>query len=164
VSATSRPNSEGKNAERRDDALSSSAEAIVEALLRLTNTLRRRHDARFADQELSGPRMRLLAAMSDLQRVRMGDLAARLGLTARTITTLVDGLEEEGLLVRLSDPTDRRATLVEFTATGRGYLDRVNEVQGELADQFLAPLSVAERQQLHDLLHRLEVASEAIRS
>src|SRR5262245_4272063 len=98
---------------------------IVETLLRLTNTLRRRHDARFADYELSGPRMRLLAAMSDQPRTRMGDLAARLGLTARTITTLVDGLEREGLLARRPDPTDRRATLLELTETGYGYLERV---------------------------------------
>jgi DNA-binding MarR family transcriptional regulator len=129
---------------------------VVETLLSLTNTLRRRHDARFADRELSGPRMRLLAAMSDLQRIRMGDLAARLGLTARTITTLVDALERERLLVRLPDPTDRRATLVELTATGRGYLERVHAVQRELAEDFMAPLGATERGRLYDLLRRLQ--------
>src|SRR6516165_8496759 len=96
-------------APRPDDAMAPTPGEVVETLLRLTQTLRRRHGARFADHELSGPRMRLLAAMSDLQRIRMGDLAARLGLTARTITTLVDALEREGLLIRLPDPTDRRA-------------------------------------------------------
>jgi DNA-binding MarR family transcriptional regulator len=145
--------------ERPDTGPASAPGAVVETLLRLTNTLRRRHDARFAGQELSGPRMRLLAAMSDLQRIRMGDLAARLGLTARTITTLVDALEREGLLSRLADPTDRRATLLELTATGRGYLERVHGVQRELAEEFMAPLSATERQQLHALLRRLQAAS-----
>jgi len=136
-----------------------SASEVVETLLRLTHTLRRRHAARSGDRELSAPRMRLLAAMSDLRRVRMGELASRLGLTARTITTLVDALEREGLLARLPDPSDRRATLLELTDTGRGYLDRVHAVQRELAEQFMAPLSAADRQQLYDLLRRLQAAS-----
>jgi DNA-binding MarR family transcriptional regulator len=137
------------------------ASEIVETLLRLTNTLRRRHDARFADYELSGPRMRLLAAMSDQPRTRMGDLAARLGLTARTITTLVDALEREGLLARRSDPTDRRATLLELTETGRSYLERIHHVQQELAEQFMAPLRATERQRLYVLLRRLQGGFDA---
>jgi DNA-binding MarR family transcriptional regulator len=157
----SRPRGASKREERPDDANAPAPGEVVETLLRLTNTLRRRHDARFADYELSGPRMRLLGAMADEQRLRMGDLAARLGLTARTITTLVDALERERLVARLPDPTDRRATLLELTATGRGYLGRVHAVQQELAEQFLAPLNAAERRQLEDLLRRLEAASEA---
>jgi DNA-binding MarR family transcriptional regulator len=149
----------GKCDERPDEATAPMPAEIVETLLRLTNALRRRHDARFADRELSGPRMRLLAAMSDLERIRMGDLAARLGLTARTITTLVDALEREGLLIRLPDPTDRRATLLDLTPTGRGYLERVHAVQQELAEHFVAPLSATERRQLHDMLRRLQAAS-----
>src|SRR5262252_8241161 len=144
----SRPRGASKREERPDDARVPTPGEVVETLLRLTNALRRRHDARFADYELSGPRMRLLGAMADEQRLRMGDLAARLGLTARTITTLVDALERERLVARLPDPTDRRATLLELTTTGRGYLERVHAVQQELAEQFLAPLSAAERRQL----------------
>jgi DNA-binding MarR family transcriptional regulator len=147
--------------EQPDEATAPTPSEVVETLLRLTNALRRRHDARFADEELSGPRMRLLAAMSDQQRIRMGDVAARLGLTARTITTLVDALEREKLLIRLPDPTDRRATLLELTVTGRGYLGRVHAVQQELAEQFMAPLSATERQQLLELLRRLQGASRA---
>src|SRR5437867_653325 len=97
---------------------------VVEVLMRLLHTVRRLHHARFSGRELSGPRMRLLGALSDLQPLRMGDLAARLGLTARTITTLVDALEREGLLARRPDATDRRATLIELTDTGREYIDR----------------------------------------
>jgi DNA-binding MarR family transcriptional regulator len=143
----------------RPEAAAATPSALVETLLWLTHTLRRRHGARFGDQELSAPRMRLLAAMSDLQQIRMGDLASRLGLTARTITTLVDALERDGLLARLPDPSDRRATLLKLTDTGRGYLDRVHAAQQEIAEQFMAPLNTAERQQLYDLLRRLQAAS-----
>jgi DNA-binding MarR family transcriptional regulator len=87
----------------------------------------------------------------------MGDLASRLGLTARTITTLVDALEQEGLLERHNDPTDRRATLIDMTPTGYHYYDRVSAGLSELAEQIVGPLSAQERRQLFDLLSRLQV-------
>ena len=134
---------------------------VVEALMRLLYTVRRLHHGRFTDRELSGPRMRLLGALSGLEPLRMGDLAARLGLTARTITTLVDALEREGLLARRADPTDRRATLIELTDRGREYVDRIGVTLGELAEQVLAPLDAEERRQLLGLLSRLEVSCGA---
>src|SRR5437764_15296273 len=137
---------------------------VVEVLMRLLHTGRRLHYGRFSDRELSGPRMRLLGALSDRQPLRMGDLAARLGLTARTITTLVDALEREGLLARRPDATDRRATLIELTDTGCEYLDRVGTTLGELAEQVLAPLDADERRQLLGLLSRLEVSCGAAES
>src|SRR5438552_10806838 len=92
-----------------------SAAEVVEALLAVTHGLRRRHDARLADYDLSVPRMRLLRAVGDGACPRMGDLAAQLGVAARTVTTLVDALERDGLLARRPDPVDRRATRLELT-------------------------------------------------
>ncbi|WP_223836608.1 MarR family transcriptional regulator [Paenibacillus oceani] len=41
----------------------------------------------------------------------MNELAAELGIKARTVTDFVDALEIDNLLVRVPDPTDHRATL-----------------------------------------------------
>lgn len=45
-------------------------------------------------------------------------LADALGVSARTVTGLVDGLVETGFVTRRAHPTDRRATLVTFTPRG----------------------------------------------
>jgi DNA-binding MarR family transcriptional regulator len=45
-------------------------------------------------------------------------LADALGVTARTMTGLIDGLVASGLVTREPHPTDRRATLVTFTPQG----------------------------------------------
>jgi DNA-binding MarR family transcriptional regulator len=45
-------------------------------------------------------------------------LADALGVTARTMTGLVDGLVAGGLVTREPHPTDRRAALVTFTPHG----------------------------------------------
>jgi DNA-binding MarR family transcriptional regulator len=42
-------------------------------------------------------------------------LADALGVSARTVTGLVDGLVETGFVTRQAHPTDRRATLVTLT-------------------------------------------------
>ena len=45
-------------------------------------------------------------------------LADALGVSARTVTGLVDGLVETGFVTRRAHPTDRRAILVTFTPRG----------------------------------------------
>ena len=108
-------------------------------------------------RELSVPRGRVLAAMADAlpERVRMGDLSAALGVTARNITTIVDGLEREGLLVRQPDPSDRRAILLELTAKGHEQIAQVFALQYDLAERMFGALDADERHTLYTLLARL---------
>lgn len=136
-----------------------SAAELVEALLTVSHAIRRRHNARLAGHDLSLPRSRLLLAMAELHRPRMSDLAAHLGLTARTITTAVDALEREGVLARLSDPHDRRAILVELTPTGRSQIDGVHTIQRELSEEVMSPLGAGERRLLLVLLSRIQAAA-----
>ena len=76
-------------------------------------------------------------------------------MTARNITTIVDGLEGEGLLARKPDPTDRRAILLELTEKGRAHIAQIHALQCDLAERMFAPLNSHERQALHALLTRL---------
>jgi DNA-binding MarR family transcriptional regulator len=132
-----------------------SAAQLVEALLTVTQAIRRRHNARLASYDSSVPRARLLRAMLELGTPRMSDLAAHLGLTARTITTAVDALEREGLLARQPAPGDRRATLVELTPSGRRHIEDWQAFQRQLAEEVVAPLDATERRQLLELLERI---------
>ena len=85
-------------------------------------------------------------------QVRMNDLAEALGVTARNITTIVDGLEREGLIARRPDPTDRRAILLVLTPKGQEHLAEVHALQHAIAGRFFAPLDAAERTELLRLL------------
>jgi DNA-binding MarR family transcriptional regulator len=129
-----------------------SAAELVEELLTVTHAIRREHNSRLASLDASIPRGRLLRAMTELGKPRMSELAASLGLTARTITTSVDTLEREGLLKRTPHPTDRRATLVELTNKGRSYVDDWRSFQRKLADEAMSPLSKQDRRDLKRIL------------
>ena len=82
--------------------------------------------------------------------IAMSALAAKLGVTASTTSGLVDRLVERGLVVRHSDPTDRRQVVVDVTVEGRALIDDFRELG---SGQFRAILSRLSDEEL-DVLSR----------
>ncbi|NRQ38484.1 MarR family transcriptional regulator [Nonomuraea sp. NN258] len=64
-------------------------------------------------------------ARSPRQQLRMTDLAAQTELSTSGVTRVVDRLEREGLVARLSCATDRRASYATLTEKGRERLESV---------------------------------------
>ena len=60
--------------------------------------------------------------------VRQAALAERMGVEAMTLSTYLDRLEEQGLVLREADPTDRRAKLVTTTEAATAVLARIRAV------------------------------------
>jgi DNA-binding MarR family transcriptional regulator len=60
----------------------------------------------------------------------MGELAAALGIDPPNATTVVDDLEDLGLVRRRPHPTDRRAKLVEATRKGQDMARHADEILG----------------------------------
>lgn len=95
------------------------------------------------------------AAHEEGHSARMVDIALDLGVTGRTLTTMVDSLEKQDLVKREVDPADRRAFQLVLTKQGA---DLVPELQSELqeaAETVAAPLSENDRAQLARLIDRL---------
>ena len=63
-------------------------------------------------------RITALAVLAAEGPLRMGELAARLGISAPTVSRLVDHLAERGFLERVTDEDDHRATRVRLSAEG----------------------------------------------
>ena len=59
-----------------------------------------------------------LLAEADGRRMRRVDLAAGLSLSASGVTRLLEGLEEDGLVVRATCPHDRRVAYAQLTDAG----------------------------------------------
>lgn len=101
-------------------------------------------------------RMTALAVLAAEGPLRMGELAARLGISAPTVSRLVDHLVERGFLERVIDEDDHRATRVRLSADGhRGLADVREHGAGLLADR-IAGLDDAERALLEGALPVLE--------
>ena len=85
----------------------------------------------------------------------MSELAAKLGIKARTVTDFVDALEHDKLLVRIPDPSDRRATLIQLTELAQSNIDQALAFQTKIAENLLGNLSTEQRKQFFDLLLQL---------
>lgn len=65
----------------------------------------------------------IMCKLADEGPQRLGALATAFGLDPSTITRQVQALEEIGLAARRTDPSDRRASILDLTDTGREVLD-----------------------------------------
>jgi DNA-binding MarR family transcriptional regulator len=88
-------------------------------------------------------------------------LADALGVSARNVTGLVDGLVAAGLVTREPHPSDRRATLVTPTPRGSALLDELGRGQAELAGQLFGGLSP---ERLDGLVSALDDVLERLRA
>ena len=84
-------------------------------------------------------------------------LAERMGVPPSRMVALVDRLEEDGLLERRPHPEDRRIRALHLTATGRGVLARAGKIAVGFEGELCAALEEGERDQLIDLLQKLQV-------
>jgi DNA-binding MarR family transcriptional regulator len=94
----------------------------------------------------------LLVQEGPLSQQRLGQ---RQGVDRTTMIAVVDELESAGFVDRRRDPRDRRAYALQATAKGRRVLQRAAEATERAEDEFLAPLSEADRQRLKRLLRTL---------
>ena len=81
----------------------------------------------------------------------LSDVASRENLSAPTITKIVTRLEDQGLIERQADPTDRRVSLVAVSKDGAELLERLRSSRtaylhrklSELSDEDLSRLLAA---------------------
>jgi DNA-binding MarR family transcriptional regulator len=81
-------------------------------------------------------------------------LGAALSLDPSNVVGLLNELEENGLVARRRDPTDRRRHIVELSATGEDELAAAKSQLASVEDHLLKALSAQERATLYELLVR----------
>lgn len=95
------------------------------------------------------------AAHAEQNSSRMVDISLDLGVTARTLTTMVDSLAKQGLIERAVDPADRRAYQLVLTDEGNALVPLLQSELAQAAEMVSSPLSENDRTQLARLINRL---------
>lgn len=83
------------------------------------------------------------------------ELARRLNMHASRLVTIIDAMEERGLVVRKEHLSDRRTHALELSEAGREALRAIAGAARTHEQVVLAGLSEAERAQLTALLRKL---------
>lgn len=94
----------------------------------------------------------LLDEQGPLSQVEIGQ---QMGIDRAPMVQFIDSLEQLGLLERLPNPSDRRSYAITLTPKGQELLKQATELARTIETEFLSPLSIEERKQLHSLLARL---------
>src|ERR1700745_3956454 len=103
---------------------------LADQLHRLTKRLRRAQAERLAPLGLTPAQERAPRMINrDDEPARMTEIAARLGIVPRSLTTVIDALEEAGLVRREVDPRNRRAILLRLTDRGAAVRDDPREAR-----------------------------------
>jgi DNA-binding MarR family transcriptional regulator len=94
--------------------------------------------------------------------IRAGSLAEHEGLNPTMLSRVLAILCERGLVRRVADPSDRRATLVEATASGRKLRARMRRERNAKLEPLLEELTARERSAIVAALPALESLAELL--
>ncbi|MFH8475802.1 MarR family winged helix-turn-helix transcriptional regulator [Streptomyces sp. NPDC018000] len=136
---------------------SSDADGVLaEQLLRVTRRLQRIQSRQLEPIGITPAQFRLLRTVAHYDGPpRMADLAQRLDVVPRAVTSLVDGLEASGRVRRAPDPDSRRVVRIEITDEGLTTLRSLRDARRAAAEEILAPLTPDQREVLGGLLSAL---------
>jgi len=137
--------------------------AVISRLARLRTIIADEQDAIFTEYGVSRPTFEMLVTLVRIDQpggVSQRRLADEMGLTPGTVSPRVDRLVDDGLVVRSSDPADKRGWLVTLTDRGQELFEAVVPVHLDNEARLLASLSAEEQASLAGLLRKLLVAFE----
>lgn len=106
--------------------------------------------------------------LSQLERhpegLKMSELSKRMMVTGGNVTGITDQLVEEGLVVRDSNPLDRRAYLLKLTPQGRRAFGEMAKAHELWIIELFDGLSEAEKERIYGLLATLKTHVLAAKS
>jgi DNA-binding MarR family transcriptional regulator len=115
-------------------------DAALGQLLELTVLLNEDMTQRLARDQLTVSRTAVLWQLRANGAMTQRSLADALGVSARTVTGLIDGLASTGFVTREAHPTDRRATLVTFTERGQDIVETLESEQRKFTEQLFGDM------------------------
>ena len=151
---TPRTRRDGEERARRVDAVDD-VTALRVVLVRLQRQLRTHVGGALTPSQAS-----VLARIEHEGPMRMGALAEAEGTSAATVCRLVDTLEAQCLVVRVPDPVDGRASVVQLSGEGAKFLEQLRSRSTEVLRRAFEQVGVDERTAIARALPALATLTE----
>ncbi len=112
-------------------------------------------DRELSKYDISAPQLIVLAYVANKEADSASALCKSISYDPGAMTRMIDRLQEKGLIRRVPNPEDRRATNLELTAAGRALYPQLLVAKETVQAQFLRGFSRSELRTLEILLNRL---------
>jgi DNA-binding MarR family transcriptional regulator len=135
----------------------STDEKVLMAIVRAAEVFKRNHSTVFRNYGLSFPQynvLRVLEASKNNQN-KMSDICRIMLIPGANITGVAKRLEKDGFIIKKSDPSDERVTILEITPKGKRTLKNIEKEKDEWLDVMLKNLSEADKLQIIDKVRRI---------
>jgi DNA-binding MarR family transcriptional regulator len=128
----------------------SSNEKVLMAIVRAAENFKRTHAAIFRGYGLSFPQYNVLRVLDTSRdgRNKISDISRIMLVPGANMTGIAKRLERDGFLVRKSDPTDERVTILQITAKGKRTLKSIKEEKDRIIDKLLNGFSQKDKTDL----------------
>jgi DNA-binding MarR family transcriptional regulator len=114
--------------------------------------IRRLFDQRVSTMGVTRSQWRVLARLKREPNLRQVELAERLDMEPITLCRIDDRLEEAGLVERKTDPSDRRAWLLELTSKADPVVKQLRGVARGIAEEAMDGIKNGDLRELQDQL------------
>ena len=140
-----------------------SREELVDAALariEVLDSLRRRAFCSHAPHwDVSLPQLYILTLIQERGPRTVSELASLLSVSAPSVSSILDRMEERNLIVRVRDEEDRRVVRVELTSNGRQAFSEVGGLQVERTRRLL---DVLNEREIEDLIAGIDALSTGL--
>jgi DNA-binding MarR family transcriptional regulator len=153
------------SARRYQEELPGTDAEAIEATLAVLRTVRvhrtavaRMLETMDLDVGMTGARFTLLMTLhfSRENLLAQNEISRELNVSRTNITNLIDGLERDGLVERIPNPSDRRVSYAQLTPSGHALCTRLMPVMAVLMEDGLAGFSSEEKTQFTQYLYRVQ--------
>jgi MarR family transcriptional regulator, 2-MHQ and catechol-resistance regulon repressor len=128
---------------------------LLRASEAVTSVLQRELSA----HELTVSQLGVLESLLHLGALCQGDLARKLLRSGASTTSVVEGLERRGLVVRQRTEEDKRFVRVALTSKGRRLIEQIFPAHASTITRLLGALTEQEQEQLRRLCRKLGTAA-----
>lgn len=132
-------------------------EKVLMGIVRAAEIFKRNHSAVFRKYGLSFPQynvLRVLEASKNGQN-KMGDISRIMLVPGANITGIAKRLVKDGFIIKKSDPTDDRVTILEITSKGKRTLKNIENEKDKRLRLMLKNLSEKQKLELLDKVRQI---------
>jgi DNA-binding MarR family transcriptional regulator len=112
-------------------------------------------DRELAKFDISAAQLIVLASVANNEADSAARLCKTISYDPGAMCRMIDRLEQKGLIRRVPNPDDRRATHLEMTVAGKALYPQLLAAKEAVAARFLRGFSDAETRTLERLLNRM---------